>query len=108
VRKWKGQLLDVNLDKLRKDLDASRDFIFSKISIGNPPGAIPAGVACLASSKRIRIVTLVGGNGPPLLFCDAGWLRRIRTQFPRNRFMTGTRNARIVRCHNPVIPSQQR
>jgi 5-methylthioadenosine/S-adenosylhomocysteine deaminase len=42
VRKWKGQLLDVNLDKLRRDLESSRDFIFSKIPVGNPPGAIPA------------------------------------------------------------------
>jgi cytosine/adenosine deaminase-related metal-dependent hydrolase len=42
VRKWKGRLVDVNLDKLRSDLEASRDFIFSKIPVGNPPGAIPA------------------------------------------------------------------
>jgi 5-methylthioadenosine/S-adenosylhomocysteine deaminase len=42
VRKWKGQLLDVNLDKLRSQLEASRDFIFSKIPVGPAPGGIPA------------------------------------------------------------------
>jgi 5-methylthioadenosine/S-adenosylhomocysteine deaminase len=42
LRKWKGRLLDVNLDKLRSQLEASRDFIFSKIPVGDPPGAIPA------------------------------------------------------------------
>jgi 5-methylthioadenosine/S-adenosylhomocysteine deaminase len=42
VRKWKGRLLDVNLDKLRRQLEASRDAIFSRIPVGNPPGAIPA------------------------------------------------------------------
>jgi 5-methylthioadenosine/S-adenosylhomocysteine deaminase len=33
VRKWKGKLLDVNLHKLRGDLEASRDFIFAKAGI---------------------------------------------------------------------------
>jgi 5-methylthioadenosine/S-adenosylhomocysteine deaminase len=33
VRKWKGQLLDVNLDKLRGQLEASRDFIFNAAGI---------------------------------------------------------------------------
>jgi len=33
VRKWKGQLLDVNLDRLRSQLEASRDFIFSKANV---------------------------------------------------------------------------
>jgi 5-methylthioadenosine/S-adenosylhomocysteine deaminase len=33
VRKWKGQLLDVNLDKLRSQLEASRDFIFNAAGI---------------------------------------------------------------------------
>src|ERR1700753_2037900 len=28
VRKWKGQLLDVDLDRLRQQLEASRDFFF--------------------------------------------------------------------------------
>src|SRR5712691_10691642 len=35
VRKWQGQLLDVNLDALRGDLEVSRDFIFAKAGI--PP-----------------------------------------------------------------------
>jgi 5-methylthioadenosine/S-adenosylhomocysteine deaminase len=33
VRKWKGRLLDVNLDHLRSQLEASRDYIFSKANI---------------------------------------------------------------------------
>jgi 5-methylthioadenosine/S-adenosylhomocysteine deaminase len=33
VRKWKGQLLDVDLDGLRQQIEASRDFIFSKAGI---------------------------------------------------------------------------
>jgi 5-methylthioadenosine/S-adenosylhomocysteine deaminase len=33
VRKWKGQLLDVNLDKLRSQLVASRDAIFAAAGI---------------------------------------------------------------------------
>ena len=33
VRKWKGQLLDVDLDKLRNDLENSRDFVFSKAEV---------------------------------------------------------------------------
>ena len=33
VRKWKGQLLDVNLDKLRSQLEASRDFIFKTAGV---------------------------------------------------------------------------
>ena len=33
VRKWKGRLLDVNLDKLRSQLEASRDFIFNAAGI---------------------------------------------------------------------------
>jgi hypothetical protein len=33
VRKWKGQLLDVDLDGLRQQLEASRDYIFSKANI---------------------------------------------------------------------------
>ena len=33
VRKWKGQLLDVDLDGLRKKLEASRDYIFKTAGI---------------------------------------------------------------------------
>lgn len=31
IRKWKGQLLDVNLRKLRNDIENSRDFLFGKV-----------------------------------------------------------------------------
>ena len=34
VRKWKGRLLDVDLDHLRRQLEASRDFIFSAAGVG--------------------------------------------------------------------------
>ena len=37
VRKWKGQLLDVDLDQLRQQLEASRDYIFSKAGIPQNP-----------------------------------------------------------------------
>jgi 5-methylthioadenosine/S-adenosylhomocysteine deaminase len=33
VRKWKGQLLDINLDKLRGQLEASRDNIFKAAGV---------------------------------------------------------------------------
>src|SRR6195256_818517 len=33
VRKWKGKLVNVNVDKLRKDLEASRDYIFSTAGV---------------------------------------------------------------------------
>ena len=33
VRKWKGRLLDTNLGKLRRDLEASRDFLFDAANI---------------------------------------------------------------------------
>ena len=33
VRKWKGQLLDVDLDHLRSQLEASRDYIFNAANI---------------------------------------------------------------------------
>jgi hypothetical protein len=33
VRKWKGQLLDVDLPRLRQRLEASRDYIFNAAGI---------------------------------------------------------------------------
>ena len=33
VRKWKGQLLDVDLPNLRRQLDASRDYVFAAAGI---------------------------------------------------------------------------
>jgi 5-methylthioadenosine/S-adenosylhomocysteine deaminase len=33
IRKWKGRLLDVNVDKLRNDLEDSRDYVFSAAKI---------------------------------------------------------------------------
>jgi hypothetical protein len=33
VRKWKGRLVGVNIDKLRRDLEASRDYIFSAAKV---------------------------------------------------------------------------
>lgn len=36
IRKWKGKLLDVNLRKLRNDLENARDFIFNAAT-GGPP-----------------------------------------------------------------------
>jgi cytosine/adenosine deaminase-related metal-dependent hydrolase len=33
IRKWQGQLLDVDVDKLRHDLENSRDYVFSKAGI---------------------------------------------------------------------------
>jgi 5-methylthioadenosine/S-adenosylhomocysteine deaminase len=33
IRKWKGKLLDVNLNKLRNDLENSRDYVFGKAGI---------------------------------------------------------------------------
>ena len=33
VRKWKGKLLDVNLPRLRRELEASRDYLFRQAGI---------------------------------------------------------------------------
>jgi cytosine/adenosine deaminase-related metal-dependent hydrolase len=33
ILKWKGRLLGVNLDKLRRELEASRDYVFSKAGV---------------------------------------------------------------------------
>ena len=33
VRKWKGKLLDVDLRKLRRELENSRDFIFQQAGV---------------------------------------------------------------------------
>src|SRR5205823_14653374 len=33
VRKWKGKLLDVDLNHLRRQLESSRDFIFAKAGV---------------------------------------------------------------------------
>jgi hypothetical protein len=33
VRKWKGQLLDVDLPKLRRELEASRDYVFAAAGV---------------------------------------------------------------------------
>jgi hypothetical protein len=33
IRKWKGRLLDANLTKLRRDLEASRDHLFAQAGI---------------------------------------------------------------------------
>jgi cytosine/adenosine deaminase-related metal-dependent hydrolase len=33
VRKWKGRLLDVDLPKLRRDLESSRDFLYQKAGV---------------------------------------------------------------------------
>jgi len=33
IRKWKGKLVDVNLNRLRQQLESSRDYIFSAAGI---------------------------------------------------------------------------
>jgi 5-methylthioadenosine/S-adenosylhomocysteine deaminase len=33
VRKWKGKLLDVDLPRLRQQLEESRDYIFTKAGV---------------------------------------------------------------------------
>ena len=33
VRKWKGQLLDVNIPHLRQQIEASRDYLFAAANI---------------------------------------------------------------------------
>ena len=41
IRKWKGRLLDVDLNRLRQQLEASRDFIFSAAKV--PQNLFPDG-----------------------------------------------------------------
>jgi 5-methylthioadenosine/S-adenosylhomocysteine deaminase len=33
VRKWKGRLVDVNLNRLRRELEQSRDYLFAQTGI---------------------------------------------------------------------------
>ena len=33
IRKWKGRLLDVNLNRLRREIESSRDYLFSAAGI---------------------------------------------------------------------------
>jgi 5-methylthioadenosine/S-adenosylhomocysteine deaminase len=33
VRKWKGQLLDIDLQNLRRQLEASRDYVFATAGV---------------------------------------------------------------------------
>ena len=33
IRKWKGELLDVDLSHLRQQLETSRDYIFNKAGV---------------------------------------------------------------------------
>jgi 5-methylthioadenosine/S-adenosylhomocysteine deaminase len=33
VRKWKGRMLDVDLKKLREQLEASRDYLYAKAGV---------------------------------------------------------------------------
>jgi cytosine/adenosine deaminase-related metal-dependent hydrolase len=33
IRKWKGRMVDVNLGRLRRDLEASRDVLFARAGI---------------------------------------------------------------------------
>jgi len=51
VRKWKHQLVGVDIDHLRQQLESSRDYIFSKIPVGSAPGGIPADRRGLFSSQ---------------------------------------------------------
>jgi len=37
IRKWKGRLLDVDLNRLRRQLEDSRDFIFAKAGVPQDP-----------------------------------------------------------------------
>jgi hypothetical protein len=37
VRKWKGKLLDVDLRRLRRDLENSRDDLFARAGIPQDP-----------------------------------------------------------------------
>jgi 5-methylthioadenosine/S-adenosylhomocysteine deaminase len=37
IRKWKGKLLDVDLDQLRTQLAASRDFLYSAARVPQNP-----------------------------------------------------------------------
>jgi 5-methylthioadenosine/S-adenosylhomocysteine deaminase len=40
IRKWNGRLLDVDVDRLRSRLDATRDFLYS--AAGVPQNPFPA------------------------------------------------------------------
>ena len=68
VRKWKGQLLDVDLDRLRKQLEASRDYIFAG---GHPAGPVP---------QQLRRLVIKS---------DAGWLRPPRVRLRGDVFVAG-------------------
>ena len=79
VRKWKGRLLGVDLPRLRQQLEASRDYIFNKIPVGNPPVILRIDAACSASSERIRAVTSGAAPAAPFLFATLVRLGRCFT-----------------------------
>ncbi|WP_344892631.1 hypothetical protein [Actinomadura meridiana] len=33
IRKWRGRLLNANLDQIRRDLEASRDYLFKAAGV---------------------------------------------------------------------------
>jgi 5-methylthioadenosine/S-adenosylhomocysteine deaminase len=33
IRKWKGRMVDVNLNRLRRELEESRDYLFAQAGI---------------------------------------------------------------------------
>jgi hypothetical protein len=55
VRKWKGQLLDVDLPRLRQQLEASPNYVFQRG--GHSAGPVPqqlTGMVNLQDSRRLR------------------------------------------------------
>ena len=60
VRKWKGQLLDVDLPRLRQQLEASRDYIFKAAGFRR---------TCSAPSKPDGIKRKGAASSRPFFFC---------------------------------------
>ena len=66
VRKWKGRLLDINLSQLRRQLEDSRDYLFS--AAGIPQNSVPAlqdtgAAAALVSGDAPRSTTVASQGG---------------------------------------------
>ena len=67
IRKWKGQLLDVDLRQLRRQLENSRDYIFAQG--GRPAEPVRVG------PKRIVVAQHAGRLRPPRLFSERAYRR---------------------------------
>ena len=101
VRKWKGQLLDVNLDKLRSQLEASRDYYFQQVG-GYSARRYPCGsTPCKASVSGYQEDKGAAQAAPFCLWRQRSPQPADVHRFPQNRFVTETRRCASCALSQP-------